>query len=95
MLLRRSPNDIELVSLVVDYEEPDRILEEFAADQGVAFLKLMSAFRDYHEKTRRYLHGFGSSHAGNWNQLGHRFEVELTFLFLKEERMVPLESKAS
>jgi hypothetical protein len=79
----------------LDYEQPDRILEEFASEHGVAFLKLMPALRDYHIKSGQYLHGFGSSHAGHWNQAGHRLAAELTFQFLKGQHMVPLESKQS
>jgi hypothetical protein len=77
-----------------DCEQPDRILEEFANEHGVTFLKLLPAFRDYHIKTGDYLHGFGSSHEGHWNQAGHRLAAELLFQFLKEQHMVPLESKA-
>lgn len=74
----------------LDYEQPDRILEDLAREHGVAFLKLMPAFREHHLKTREYLHGFGSSHGGHWNQAGHRLAAELTFQFLKEHHMVPL-----
>jgi hypothetical protein len=76
-----------------DYDKPDRILEEFAGEHGVLFLKLMPAFRDYHLRTGQYLHGFGLSHAGHWNQAGHRLAAEVTFQFLKDQRMVPLQSK--
>lgn len=88
-------NDRELASLGLDYEQPDRILEDLAREHGVAFLNLMPAFREHHVKTGQYLHGFGSSHRGHWNQAGHRLAAELTFQFLKEQHMVPLESKAS
>jgi hypothetical protein len=74
----------------LDYEQPDRILEEFAREQGIVFLKLMPAFRDYHVKTGKYLHGFGSSHTGHWNHAGHRLAAELTFQFLNERHLVPL-----
>jgi hypothetical protein len=79
----------------LDYEQPDRILEEFAIEHNVPFLKLMPALRDHHLKTGQYLHGFGSSRGGHWNQVGHRVAAELTFQFLKERHMVPLEGKAS
>ena len=45
------------MSLGVDYEQPDRILEEVAIENGVLFLKLMPAFRTHHLKTGQYLHG--------------------------------------
>jgi hypothetical protein len=82
-------------SVELDYEQPDRILEEFAKENKVAFLKLMPAFRDHHMKTGQYLHGFGSSHAGHWNQAGHRLAAELTFQFLKKQHMIPIEGQAS
>jgi hypothetical protein len=79
----------------MDFEQPDRILEEFAREHGVLFLKLMPALRDHHLKTGQYLHGFGSSHGGHWNQTGHRIAAQLTFQFLKQQQLVPLERKAS
>jgi hypothetical protein len=77
-----------------DYDQPDRILEEFAEKHGLTFLKLMPHFREYHVRSGRYLHGFGSSHAGHWNQEGHRLASELTFQFLLEKRLIPVESTA-
>jgi hypothetical protein len=82
-------------NLDLDYEQPDRILEEFAKENGVLFLKLMPAFRAHHLKTGQFLHGFGSSHGGHWNQAGHRLAAELTFQFLKERHLVSLESNGS
>jgi len=76
-----------------DYEQPDRILEEFTRENGVLFLKLMPKFRDYHLKTGSYLHGFGGSHGGHWNHKGHRLAAKLTFQFLMDQHLVPLESK--
>ncbi|UVT16964.1 MAG: hypothetical protein H8K04_05270 [Nitrospira sp.] len=74
----------------LDYEQPDRMLEEFAKAKGVMFLKLMPAFRDHHTRTGQYLHGFGSSHGGHWNQAGHRLAAELLLQFLKDQHLVPL-----
>jgi len=79
----------------LDFDQPDRILEEFARGQGVLFLKLMPAFRAYHLKTGQYLHGFGSSRGGHWNQAGHRLAAELIFQFLNDQHMIPLENKQS
>lgn len=75
-----------------DYDQPDRILEEFARENSIMFLKLMPAFRDYHLKTGQYLHGFGSRHAGHWNKIGHRLAADLTFKFLKDQHLVTLEA---
>ena len=79
----------------MDFEQPDRILQEFASEHRITFLKLMPALREYHLQTGQYLHGFESSHMGHWNQAGHRLAAEVTFQFLKEQHMVPLEGKAS
>ena len=76
----------------LDFEQPDRILEEFANDNKITFLKLLPAFREYHMKTGQYLHGFGSSNSGHWNKLGHRLAAELTFEFLSDQHLVPLDS---
>jgi hypothetical protein len=78
-----------------DYEQPDRILEDFSREQKIMYLKLMPAFRDHHLKTGQYLHGFGSSHQGHWNQAGHRLAADLIFEFLMNTNMVPLERKPS
>jgi lysophospholipase L1-like esterase len=80
--------DVEL-----DYEQPDRILEEFCREHEVMYLKLMPAFRDHHLKTGQYLHGFGSSHQGHWNQAGHRLAADLIFEYLKDHNMVPQKRK--
>jgi hypothetical protein len=79
----------------LDYDQPDRILEEFARANKVAFLKLMPAFRDHHLKTGQYLHGSTSYHGGHWNQAGHRLAAELTFQFLAQQHMAPITSEAS
>jgi hypothetical protein len=76
----------------LDFEQPERILEEFARELGVTFLKLMPALKEHHVKTGQYLHGFGSSHEGHWNETGHRVAAELTFQFLKDQHIVPFVS---
>jgi hypothetical protein len=81
----------EEFNIELDLEQPDRLLEEFASEHGVHFLKLMPALREYHARTGQYLHGFGSIHKGHWNQTGHQVAAELTFQFLKDQHMVPLE----
>src|SRR5215510_3744411 len=54
--------------LPFDYGKPDRMLEEFARQNGISFLKLMPMLREYHLKTGKYLHGFGSDTGGHWNE---------------------------
>jgi hypothetical protein len=79
----------------LDFDQPDRILEEFADKHRVLFLKLMPAFRTHHLKTGQYLHGFGSSHGGHWNQAGHRLAAEKVSQFLHDQHLIPLEWKQS
>jgi hypothetical protein len=81
--------------LELDYDQPDRILDQFARANKVAYLKLMPAFRDYHLKTGQYLHGSATYHGGHWNQAGHRLAAELTLQFLKDQQMIPLDGDAS
>jgi hypothetical protein len=77
--------------LAFDYEQPDRILRDFARQQSIAFFQLMPAFRKYHRETRKYLHGFGSSIQGHWNEHGHRLAAEEIYRFLTEKHLVPLD----
>jgi hypothetical protein len=79
----------------LDYDQPDRILDEFATRNNVVLLKLMPAFREHHLKTGQYLHGFESDHDGHWNQAGHRLAAELTFQFLLQHNMIPIEGETS
>jgi hypothetical protein len=51
----------------------------------------MPAFRNYHLKTGTFLHGFGPSIAGHWNEHGHRLAAEEIFKFLKDKRLVPMD----
>jgi hypothetical protein len=75
-----------------DFEQPDRIIERFARKEHITHLMLMPAFRDYHLRTGKYLHGFGGSKGGHWNENGHRLAAEKIFEFLKEKHLVPLDS---
>jgi hypothetical protein len=72
-----------------DFEQPDRIIEEVAQKENIDHLKLMPAFRDYHLRTGTYLHGFGGSKQGHWNENGHRLAAEKIFEFLKEKHLLP------
>jgi len=76
--------------LSFDYEQPDRILAEFARQGSITFLQLMPIFRNFHLKTGTYLHGFGFSTAGHWNEHGHRLAADEIFKFLVEQRLVPI-----
>jgi hypothetical protein len=73
-----------------DYEQPDRTLAEFARRESLTLLQLMPAFRNYHTKTGTYLHGFGSSIGGHWNENGHRLAAEEIIKFLVEKHLVPV-----
>lgn len=76
--------------LAFDYEQPDRILGEFASRESITLLQLLPSFRDYHLKTRTYMHGFGSRIGGHWNEHGHRLAAEEIYKFLNEKHLVPL-----
>jgi hypothetical protein len=73
-----------------DFDQPDRLLEEFARQHNVLLLKLMPDLRKHHLQTGEFLHGFGARHQGHWNQAGHRRAAQLTFQFLKDQHIVPL-----
>lgn len=78
----------ERYGLSFDFEQPDRIIEEFAKKHDITHLKLMPTFREYHLRTRNYLHGFGGSGTGHWNENGHRLAAEKIFKFLKENDLI-------
>jgi hypothetical protein len=78
--------------LPFDYGKPDRMLEEFARQNGIPFLKLMPMFLEYHLKKGKYVHGFNSSHTGHWNETGHCLAAEEIFEFLQENGLVSLDS---
>ena len=50
----------------------------------------MPAFREHHLRTGQYLHGFGGSKGGHWNENGHRLAADTIFEFLREKGIVPL-----
>ena len=78
--------------LSFDYDQPDRMLEDFARQKGITFLNLMPVFREYHLNTGRTLHGFGPSQVGHWNENGHRLAAEEMIKFLLDKRLIPLAS---
>lgn len=79
----------EEFSLTLDYEQPDRILEEFAKQNGVILLQLMPIFREKYLRTGKDLHGFSPSGMGHWNESGHYLAAEEIFKFLKKTELVP------
>jgi len=66
-------------SIPLDFEKPDRMIEEFARQNGISYLKLLPVFQAYHLKTGKYLHGFGGGHEGHWNENGHCLAAETIF----------------
>lgn len=78
--------------LVFDFDQPDRIIGEFARKEHINHLQLMPLFREYHLRTGKYLHGFDSSHGGHWNENGHRLAAEKIFEFLAHQHLVSLDS---
>lgn len=82
-------------AVVFDYEQPDRMLEEFSNQKGITVLNLMPEFREYHLQTGKDLHGFGSSGVGHWNENGHRLAAEEILKFLQQQNFVPSGEKIS
>ena len=76
--------------VVFDYEQPNRIFGEFARQKGITLLQLMPIFKNYHLKTGQYLHGFGPSIVGHWNEHGHRLAADEIFKFLTGKQLVPI-----
>jgi hypothetical protein len=85
----------ERYGLSFDFEQPDRIIEEFAKKHDIRHLKLMPTFREYHLRTGTYLHGFHGSKTGHWNENGHRLAAEQIFKFLKENDLIAASKERS
>jgi lysophospholipase L1-like esterase len=79
----------EKYNVPFDFEQPDRIIGELAKREQMNHLELMPAFREHHLRTGVYLHGFGPSIGGHWNEDGHRLAAEKIFDYLKEKELVP------
>ena len=71
-----------------DFEQPDRIIGEFARKEQITHLQLMPSFRNFHLQTGRHLHGFGGSKGGHWNETGHRLAAEKIFECLKKSNLL-------
>jgi hypothetical protein len=48
----------------------------------------MPLFRDHHLRTGKYLHVFGGSTGGHWNENGHRLAAEKIFKFLRQKHLL-------
>jgi hypothetical protein len=81
--------------LEFDYDQPNRILGEFAKQEVITTLQLMPTFRKYHTETGQYLHGFGSGTIGHWNERGHFLGAKEIHKFLTEKRLIPMDSCAA
>ncbi len=82
----------ETHGLPFDYAQPDRILSTFARENGVTLLQLMPALREHHRVTGAYVHGFGDSQMGHWNETGHRLAANEILAFLRDRELVPLDT---
>ncbi|WP_447987265.1 hypothetical protein [Nitrospira sp. Nam74] len=87
----RSEQLMKMYKLPFDFDQPNRILEQFSTREQIEFLDLMPTFREYHRKTGTYLHGFGLNRGGHWNENGHRLAAETMFEFLLDRHLVPLD----
>ena len=61
----------------------------FAQNNHMLHLELMPAFLEYHLKTGVYLHGFGPTHGGHWNESGHCLAAENIAAYLREQKLIP------
>jgi len=78
----------EQYNIQFDFEQPDRILAEFATQQHMHYLQLMPIFRQYHLETGRNLHGWAAREVGHWNENGHQLAAETIFDFLKDQDLI-------
>jgi len=74
----------------LDFDQPDRILENFATEHDISCLQLLPVFRDHYRRTGERLHGFGPVQGGHWNEAGHRRAAETIFDFLRRTGVVLL-----
>src|SRR6185369_9321900 len=72
-----------------DFSRPDRMMAEFAQNNHMLHLELMPAFLEYHLKTGVYLHGFGATHGGHWNESGHCLAARNIAAYLREQKLIP------
>jgi len=80
----------ERYAVAFDYDQPDRMLEEYTKQQGITYLKLMPVFREYHLQSGKDLHGFGSNGRRHWNENGHRLAADEILKFLKYNKFVSI-----
>jgi hypothetical protein len=60
----------------LDPDYAERRLRDFCAANGIPFLALSPQMRLFNEATGRFLHGFGGSGDGHYNQDGHRVAAD-------------------
>lgn len=74
----------------LDWDRPDAILEPFAREHGIPFLRLTPIFRETYAKTREPLYGFGGGgNHGHWNANGHELAAASLRSFLESEGLLP------
>jgi len=73
---------------LLDYDQPERIVEQLATSHGIPFLKLVPAFLAYYLKTGEHLHGFDERHEGHWNSSGHKLAAEEIARFLRSSDLL-------
>jgi hypothetical protein len=78
----------EEFAIPFDFDQPDRIIEEFATRERIPYLKLMPVFRDYHNRTTTILHGLGRRESGHWNDAGHQLAAETIDAFLRDNALL-------
>jgi hypothetical protein len=71
-----------------DYDQPHRIIDQWATRTATFHLGLTPVFRQYHRDTGEYLHGF-TAIEGHWNEAGHALAASSLLTFLLENDLVP------
>ncbi|MBD0369463.1 MAG: SGNH/GDSL hydrolase family protein [Pyrinomonadaceae bacterium] len=63
---------------VTDLSYPNRRVEDFCKSQGIEVLDIAPMMREYAERNKVFLHGFGKDIGnGHWNSAGHAQAAEL------------------
>ena len=79
---------------MLDYEQPDRIVEQLAATNDIPFLKLAPIILAHRLATGEHPHGFDERHEGHWNSSGHKLAAEAIATFLRAANLLGDQTEA-
>ncbi len=78
----------------LDFDRPERRVEEFAKSEGIPVLTLGPLFKQTFLSTSQTLHGFGDVNKGHWNERGHALAADAIFRFLVADGLLSAEAAA-